>query len=96
MRHGITWMGAIVALCSFTASHAEDARESDPVVVTRSFFGAWATSSVDDLMGFMANDAVVVGSSGVKVTGEQGCAECLVVLRGCRTVIMKCDWTATK
>jgi hypothetical protein len=27
MRQGIIWMGAIVALCSFTASHAEDARE---------------------------------------------------------------------
>ena len=29
MRHGITWMGAIVALCSFTASHAEDAQIRD-------------------------------------------------------------------
>jgi hypothetical protein len=72
MRRSITWMGAIVALCSFTASHAEDARESDPVVVARSFLGAWAAGNVDDLMGFMANDAVVVGSSGVRLTGEQG------------------------
>jgi len=50
MRHGIAWMGAIVAFCNFTTSYAEDARESDPVVVTRSFLGAWASSSVDDLI----------------------------------------------
>ena len=82
MRHGITWMGAIVALCNFTASHAEDARESDPVIVTRSFLGAWAASSVDDLMGFMANDAVVVGSSGARFTGEQVLRRVLGGLKG--------------
>ena len=70
MRHGISWMGAIVALCSFTASHAEDTRENDPVAVTRSFLGAWATSSVDELLGRMADDAVVVLSSGARLTGE--------------------------
>ena len=62
-------MGAIVALCSFTASHAEDARETDPV--TRSFLGAWAASNVDDFMGFIANDAVVVASNGARLAGEQ-------------------------
>jgi hypothetical protein len=82
MRHGIIWMGAISALCSFTASHAEDARESDPVVVTRSFLGAWAASSVDDLMKFMADDAVVVGSSGVRLTGEQGLRRVMGALKG--------------
>lgn len=82
MRHGITWMGAIVALCSFTASYAEDARESDPVVVARAFLGAWAASSLDDLMGFMADDAVVVISSGVKLTGEQGLRRVLGGLKG--------------
>ena len=82
MRHGITWMGAIVALCSFTASHAQDARQEDPVVVTRSFLGAWAASSVDDLMGFMANDAVVVGSTGAKFTGESALHRVLGNLKG--------------
>ena len=82
MRYGITWMGAIVALCSFTASHAEDARESDPVGVTRSFLGAWAASSVDDLMKFMGTDAVVVGSSGVRLTGEQDLRRVLGLLKG--------------
>jgi ketosteroid isomerase-like protein len=82
MRHGITWMSAIVALCSFTASHAQDARESDPVVVTRSFLGAWAASSVDDLMGFMASDAVVVGSSGAKFTGDAVLRQVLGRLKG--------------
>lgn len=82
MRHGIIWMGAIVALCSFTASHAEDARESDPVVVTRSFLGAWAASNVDDLMGFMANDAVIVISNGARLTGEQGLRRVLGGLKG--------------
>ena len=82
MRHGITCVGAIVALCSFTAPHAEDARESDPVVVTRSFLGAWAASNVDELMGFMANDAVVVGSSGVRLTGEQDLRRVLGGLKG--------------
>lgn len=82
MGHGITCMGAIVALCNFTASHAEDARESDPVLVTRSFLGALASSSVDDLMGFMANDAVVVTSGGAKLTGEQGLRRVLGGLKG--------------
>ena len=82
MRHGIIWMGAIVALCSFTASHAEDARESDPVAITRSFLEAWAASSVDDLMRFMASDAVVVGSSGARLTGEQGLRRVLGSLKG--------------
>ena len=82
MRHGITWMGAIVALYSFTASHAENAREIDPVVVTRSFLGAWAASSVDDLMGFMASDAVVVGSSGAKFTDEASLRQVLGRLKG--------------
>ena len=82
MRHGITWMSAIVAFCSFTASHAQDARESDPVVVTRSFLGAWAASSVDDLMGFMASDAVVVGSGGAKFTGEAVLRQVLGRLKG--------------
>ena len=82
MKHGMTLMGAIVALCSFTASHAEDAREGDPVVVAKSFFGAWAASSVDDLMGFMSNDAVVVISSGVRVTGEQGLRRVFGGLKG--------------
>jgi hypothetical protein len=82
MRHGIIWMGAIVALCSFTASHAEDARQSDPVVVTKSFLGAWAGSSVDDLMGFMANDAVIVGSIGARATGEASLRQVLRRLKG--------------
>jgi len=82
MRHGITWMGAIVALCSFTASHAQDARERDPVEVTRSFLGAWAASNVDDLMGFMANDAVVVGSTGARFTGEPALRRVLGNLKG--------------
>ena len=67
--------------CSFTTSHAENARESDPVAVTRSFLAAWATSSVDDLMGFMASDAVVVGSIGAKSTGE-GVRQVLGRLKG--------------
>jgi hypothetical protein len=82
MRHRIIWMGAIVAVCSFTASHAEDARETDPVVVKRSFLGAWATSSVDDLMKFLASDAVVVGSSGAKYSGEQVLRRVLGGLKG--------------
>ena len=82
MRYGITWMGAIVVLCSFAPSHAQDAREGDPVVVARSFLGAWAASSVDDLMRFMADDAVVVGSSGVKRTGEQGLRLVMGALKG--------------
>lgn len=82
MRHGIIWMGAIIALCSSAALHAEDSRESDPVVVARSFLGAWAASSVDDLMKFMADDAVVVGSSGVKSTGEQGLRRVMGALKG--------------
>ena len=82
MRHGITWVGAIVALFSFTASHAEDARGSDPVEVTRSFLGAWAASSVDDLMRFMASDAVVVGSSGAKFTDEASVRQVIGRLKG--------------
>ena len=82
MKHSITWMGAIAALCSFTASHAENVRESDPVVVARSFFGAWATSSVDDLMGFMASDALVVNSVGMRLTGEPGLRRMFGVLKG--------------
>lgn len=82
MKRGMTLIGAIVALCSFTASHAEDARESDPVVVTRSFLGAWAASSVDDLMGFMASDALVVGSSGVRLSGEPALRRVLGGLKG--------------
>jgi len=82
MRHGITWVGAIVALFSFTASHAEDARGSDPVEVTRSFLGAWAASSVDDLMRFMASDAVVVGSSGAKFTDEASVRQVISRLKG--------------
>ena len=82
MRHRITWLAAIAAMCSFTASHAQDTRESDPLVVARSFLGAWAASSVDDLMRFMADDAVVVGSSGVRLTGEQGLRRVLGGLKG--------------
>ena len=82
MRHGITLLGAIVALCSFTVSHAQDARERDPVVVARSFLGAWAAGSVDDLLKFLADDAVVVGSSGVKSTGEQGLRRVMGALKG--------------
>ena len=82
MRHGITWMGAMFALCSFIASHAADAQESDPVAVTKSFLGAWATSSVDDLRKFMADDAVVVGSSGLKLTGEEGLRRFLGAIKG--------------
>ena len=82
MRHGVIWIAAMAALCSFTASHAEDARESDPVQVARSFLGAWAASSADDLMKFMADDAVVVGSSGVKSTGEQGLRRVMGALKG--------------
>src|SRR5689334_1221956 len=48
---------------------------------TRSFLAAWATSSVDDLMGFMASDAVVVGSIGAKSTGE-GVRQVLGRLKG--------------
>ena len=70
MRQAINWMGTIFVLYSLTASHAENARPDDPVEVTRSFLGAWAASSVDDLMGFMASDAVVVGSSGAKYADE--------------------------
>ena len=81
MRHGIIfWLGAIVALCSFTASHAQDAQESDPVVVARSFLGAFGASSVDDLMKFMADDAVVVSSNGVRSSGEQGLRRVMGVL----------------
>ena len=50
MRQAINWMGTIFVLCSLTASHAENARPDDPVEVTRSFLGASAASSVDDLM----------------------------------------------
>jgi hypothetical protein len=82
MKHGIALMGAIFALCSFTASHAEDARGSDPVEVTRSFLGAWATSSVDDLMRFMASDAVVVGSSGARFTDEASVRQVIGRLKG--------------
>jgi hypothetical protein len=70
MKLGISLICAIVALCSFTGSHAEDSRGSDPVEVTRAFLGAWAASSVDDLMEFMASDAVVVGSSGAKYADQ--------------------------
>src|SRR4051812_8948815 len=62
MRQVINSLGAMVVLCNLTASHAENARPDDPIEVTRSFLGAWATSSVDELMRFMAIDAVVVGS----------------------------------
>jgi hypothetical protein len=82
MRHGTTWIGAIVALCSFTASHAEDARGSDPVEVTRAFLGAWGASSVDDLMRFMASDAVVVGSSGAKFADEVSVRQVIGRLKG--------------
>ena len=82
MRHGVMWMGAILALCSLTPSRAQDTREGDPVVVARSFFGAWAGSSVDDLMGFMANDAVVVGSTGARFTGEPALQRVLGNLKG--------------
>jgi ketosteroid isomerase-like protein len=78
MRHGIIWIAAIVALCS-SASHAQ---ESDPVAVTRSFLGAWGTSSVDDLRKFMADDAMVVGSSGLKLTGEEGLRRFLGAAKG--------------
>jgi ketosteroid isomerase-like protein len=74
-------MGAIVALCSFTASHAEDARESD-LLVARSFLGALAASSVDDLLRFMATDAMVVTSSGARLAGEQGLRRVLGGLKG--------------
>ena len=82
MRHGITWMSVIVALCSFTPSRAQDAREGDPVVVTTSFLRAWAGSSVDDLMAFMANDAVVVASTGARFTGEPALRRVLGNLKG--------------
>jgi SnoaL-like domain len=82
MRHTITLLAAIVAPCSLTSSHAQDARESDPVVVARSFLGAWATGSVDDLLKFLADDAVVVGSSGVRVTGEQGLRRFVSAVKG--------------
>jgi hypothetical protein len=82
MRLGTTFTGAIVALCTFAPSHAQDARESDPVVVARSFLGAWATSSVDDLMRFMADDAVVVGSSGARSAGEQSLRRVMGALKG--------------
>src|SRR5262249_22658965 len=81
-RLGIALAGAIVALCSFMPSHAQDASKSDAVAVTRSFLGAWATSSVDDLMKFMADDAVVVGSNGLRFTGEQGLRRVLGNLKG--------------
>jgi hypothetical protein len=82
IRQGIVWRGVIVALWALTGSHVVDAQESDPVAVTKSFLGAWATSSVDDLMKFMADDAVVVGSSGVRLTGEQGLRRVLGALKG--------------
>jgi ketosteroid isomerase-like protein len=82
MRHGITWIGAIVAFCNFTAAYAQDTRESDPVAVTRSFLGAWAASSVDDLMKFMADDSVVVGSSGARFTGEPALRRVLGNMKG--------------
>ena len=82
MRFGIAWMGAIFVLCNFTASHAEGARESDPVAVARSFFGAWATSSVDDLMAFMASDALVVSSGGLRLTGDAGLRRAFGGLKG--------------
>jgi hypothetical protein len=70
------------ATVSFTASHAENAREGDPVVVTRSFLGAWAASSVDDLMGFMASDAVVVSSGGTKYADEASVRQVIGRLKG--------------
>jgi ketosteroid isomerase-like protein len=82
MRHSITWLSAIVALCGFTASHAVDAQESDPVAVTKSFLAATATNSVDDLRKFMADDAVVVSSSGLKLTGEEGLRRFLGAVKG--------------
>jgi len=82
MRRGMIWMGAIVAFYSFTPSHAQDAREGDPVVVARSFLGTWAASNVDDLMGFMATDAVVVGSTGARFTGEPALRRVLGNLKG--------------
>src|SRR3954469_6604037 len=88
MRQGITWMSVIFALCSFTASHAQQGRQTDPMSVTRSFLGAWATSSVDELMGFMASDAVVVGSSGARFTGDQVLRQVLGRLRG----LQNCDY----
>lgn len=83
MRHGIAWICAIVAMCSFTASYSQDARAEDPVEVTRSFLGAWAAAgNVDDLMAFMANDAVVVGSTGARFTGEPALRRVLGNLKG--------------
>ena len=82
MRQAINWMGTIFVLYSLTASHAENARPDDPVEVTRSFLGAWAASSVDDLMGFMASDAVVVGSSGAKYADETSVRQVIGRLKG--------------
>src|SRR3954454_18905970 len=82
MRQAINWMGTIFVLYSLTASHAENAREDDPVAVTRSFLGAWAASSVDDLMRFMASDAVVVGSSGTKFADAASLRQVIGRLRG--------------
>src|SRR6266496_2078878 len=82
MRQGVIWMTAILALCNFTPSHAQDARESDPLAFTRSFLAAWAAGSADDLMRFMASDAVVVGSSGAKFTGEGPLRQVLGRLKG--------------
>ena len=82
MRQAINWMGTIFVLYSLTASHAENARPDDPVEVTRSFLGAWAASSVDNLMGFMASDAVVVGSSGAKYADETSVRQVIGRLKG--------------
>src|SRR3954469_18893737 len=82
MRQSIIWAGAVVVSCSFTASHAEHARQHDPVEVTKLFLEAWAESSVDDLMGFMASDAVVVGSSGTKFADEASVRQVIGRLRG--------------
>src|SRR4051812_11108202 len=82
MRQVITWMGAMAVLCNLTASHAENARQDDPIEVTRSFLGAWAASSVDDLMGFLASDAVVVGSSGTKFADAASLRQVIGRLRG--------------
>ena len=52
------------------------------MAVARSFLGAWAAGSVDDLMRFMADDAVVVSSTGGRSTGEQGLRRVMGFLKG--------------
>ena len=78
-------MSAIVALCNFTALRAEDARENDPVAVTKSYWEAMGTGNVDAVMALYASDAVVVTNTGAKLTGEEALRKLFGRLKGLQT-----------